>query len=460
MESCAVVIPLVDRCVALTDKIEDILAKNLREASRKMAEGILRNPKLDSITDVIHKEVLKLGTHAASIALNNLASEEDALENGNKKGQRTRELITRLGEVSYERKAFYDKERNALHFPADQSLGIHPGQIQSDVLTQIVRLGIEVPFAEASELCALLMGIKISEGSVYGAVVQAGQQAKYDDVVPSKEEIHKKLDDLKVTNPNEKVHIVVGIDGAMEPLRPEESRRAGKRGDCFWKECKGFRAFAIVGEQTIEHLVSWHQIGNDQELAQHLKFLADSLEGRQEPLVVVADGARWIWNQVSNIFKSHQEVLDWYHVVEHLAKFADLQFGKEVDKKKAWMEKSKERLMENDVSAIIHGLLRMSYRNANAQEEATNLKNYLQSNKERLQYKTMREQGLTIGSGGMESANKSVSHIRLKRNGCWWKPSHANEMLRLRCAKANGTLNKFLSKCWVENTVSLDKQEV
>ena len=59
-----------------------------------------------------------------------------------------------------------------------------------------------------------------------------------------------------------------------------------------------------------------------------------------------------------------------------------------------------------------------------------------------------KKQNLTIGSGGMESANKSVAHIRLKRNGCWWKSPHANEMLRLRCAKTNGTLDRFLSKCW------------
>jgi hypothetical protein len=40
-----------------------------------------------------------------------------------------------------------------------------------------------------------------------------------------------------------------------------------------------------------------------------------------------------------------------------------------------------------------------------------------------------------MGSGGIESANKFISHVRLKRSGAWWYVAQANEMLALRCAK-------------------------
>jgi hypothetical protein len=40
------------------------------------------------------------------------------------------------------------------------------------------------------------------------------------------------------------------------------------------------------------------------------------------------------------------------------------------------------------------------------------------------------------------SANKFISHVRLKRSGAWWYVERANEMLALRCAKYNGTFEK------------------
>jgi hypothetical protein len=42
-------------------------------------------------------------------------------------------------------------------------------------------------------------------------------------------------------------------------------------------------------------------------------------------------------------------------------------------------------------------------------------------------------------SGGIESANKFISRVRLKRSGAWWYVEQANMMLALRCAKYNGT---------------------
>ena len=47
-----------------------------------------------------------------------------------------------------------------------------------------------------------------------------------------------------------------------------------------------------------------------------------------------------------------------------------------------------------------------------------------------------------MGSGGIESANKFICHVRLKRSGAWWYVTNANQMLALRCAKYNGTFDR------------------
>ena len=51
-----------------------------------------------------------------------------------------------------------------------------------------------------------------------------------------------------------------------------------------------------------------------------------------------------------------------------------------------------------------------------------------------------RRGGYPLGSGGIESSNKCICHVRLKRSGAWWYEANSNHMLALRCAKYNGTL--------------------
>ena len=64
---------------------------------------------------------------------------------------------------------------------------------------------------------------------------------------------------------------------------------------------------------------------------------------------------------------------------------------------------------------------------------------FLRNSEERLHYRGASKGGYPIGSGGIEAANKSISHVRLKRSGAWWYVEKANHMLALRCATYNGT---------------------
>jgi hypothetical protein len=71
---------------------------------------------------------------------------------------------------------------------------------------------------------------------------------------------------------------------------------------------------------------------------------------------------------------------------------------------------------------------------------------YLKENQGRVKYGSLRRKGYPIGSGGIESANKFISHVRLKRSGAWWYAEGANVMLALRCAKYNGTFNRVFAR--------------
>ena len=70
---------------------------------------------------------------------------------------------------------------------------------------------------------------------------------------------------------------------------------------------------------------------------------------------------------------------------------------------------------------------------------------FLKNSEGRLHYRTARKGGYPIGSGGIEAANKSISHVRFKRSGAWWYIEKANQMLALRCAIYNGTFESVFA---------------
>ncbi|MCI0552618.1 MAG: ISKra4 family transposase, partial [Anaerolineae bacterium] len=99
--------------------------------------------------------------------------------------------------------------------------------------------------------------------------------------------------------------MVLAIDGAHVPTRPEEA--------------KGFRLYLVEGERIV-HIASWHQIQTHEALAEALRVCKAQglIPADLVRLCVIADGARWIWELVKELFPTAVEVLDFYHASEHL----------------------------------------------------------------------------------------------------------------------------------------------
>ena len=58
-------------------------------------------------------------------------------------------------------------------------------------------------------------------------------------------------------------------------------------------------------------------------------------------------------------------------------------------------------------------------------------------------YKEAIEEELPIGSGEIESGNRSVVQKRLKIPGAWWRIDTAEYMLALRCMRINGDWGRY-----------------
>jgi hypothetical protein len=144
-------------------------------------------------------------------------------------------------------------------------------------------------------------------------------------------------------------------------------------------------AFSIDGERIV-HLLSWHQVQSDKELAKALRQVKEAglIPEEKVRLCVIADGAKWIWKHVKVLFPSAVQVLDYYHCSGHLHKLASVQFSDNPEKGTEWVEATVARLFCGEVQAVINGLQRMEARDAQAAEKIRKLTGYLTNNQGRV----------------------------------------------------------------------------
>ena len=159
---------------------------------------------------------------------------------------------------------------------------------------------------------------------------------------------------------------------------------------------------------------------------------------------VVCDGAEWIWKHVQALFLQACQVLDYYHCAEYLHKVAKAQYADPNARRNG------PRRPSPDVSGQSGASARRSEADAAHADEALkaidNCWVYLNDHRGRTHYRTLRRGGYPLGSGGMESANKFICHVRLKRSEAWWYEESSNQMLALRCAKYNGTFDLVFAR--------------
>jgi hypothetical protein len=111
-----------------------------------------------------------------------------------------------------------------------------------------------------------------------------------------------------------------------------------------------------------------------------------------------------------------------------------------------WVEATLTRLYMGKVRVVLAGLKRMRPMSEEAAKAIANCLEHLHEHRGRTHYRQLRRGGYPLGSGGIESSNKFICHVRLKRSGAWWYEGNSNQMLALRCAKYNGTLEQVFAR--------------
>jgi hypothetical protein len=160
-------------------------------------------------------------------------------------------------------------------------------------------------------------------------------------------------------------------------------------------------------------------------------------------LVVMGDGAAWIWNLSALHFPQATEIVDFYHAVEHLWDVGEALWGDRQTSTatRSWVRRYRKRLRDGRVDLVLAAIERSVHqqKRLSAEREKTVRLNvgYFQRNAHRMRYSRFRQMGLPIGTGAVEGACKHVIESRFKRPGCRWTPRGLKRMLALRLLRLN-----------------------
>ena len=155
-------------------------------------------------------------------------------------------------------------------------------------------------------------------------------------------------------------------------------------------------------------------------------------------LVFIGDGAEWIWRRVADVGDADSvHILDFCHGVDHLAEVCKLLYGQGAAQFDRQLKQWRARLRAGG-AAVIDELERLRDAHGEHGDEIQGEINYLEANRERMNYPQYREELLPIGSGTVESACKNVAAARMKGSGMTWTLNGAQHMLQLRASIMSG----------------------
>lgn len=410
-----------------------------------LVEELLGSAGAPRTIDEVEAAALKLREKAGQLVTEELgqAAEEQAQrEAGDPKkvecacgrwarsrGCRERDVVLLSGRLRVRRRYYYCRRCDRGFCLTDRALGLCAGPFTRRVVQEVVRLDALLPYQKAVELLFELSGVWVSAKEAQrmleraGVVVGSFQEARWGQAAQDGLSGKAALDVLYLL-----------ADGVQTPIVGgwRETKIGVARGmDACGRRPAASRYVSLLGEAE-PFGWEWAALAEGAGIT-HARLVA-----------VLADGAKWIWNQAELHFPQAIQILDVWHATERLWEVGRLAFGGEEAKVKEWMKPRQAELWEYRTDALLEALHQVAERFEGAREKAQEAIGYFTNNRDRMDYPRYQKLGLQIGSGAVESACKQVVTQRLKGAGMRWKEAGAQTMARLRCLLLGGEWHAFI----------------
>lgn len=165
-----------------------------------------------------------------------------------------------------------------------------------------------------------------------------------------------------------------------------------------------------------------------------------------QQVLIIADGAIWIWNLADDRFQGARQRVDLFHVKEHLHELAHTLYGKGTEEARQWLRPLLGYLdrRQNGALDVLHHLEDLRLRAESltpAQRKALDTQvGYFTTHQGRMDYKQAKANGEPVGSGAVESTARQYQ-CRFKCTGQYWTVAGDEALLALATLKRNERWN-------------------
>jgi hypothetical protein len=364
---------------------------------------------------------------------------------------REKGLVTVLSPVDVKRAYYHCDQCGEGVIPKDIVLDIAQTGFSPGVRRMMGQVGGKEAFEDGQKDLEVLAGVLVTTKAVERVSEATGKQIEQQNQREQKQIMSGKVVPFPSTAAIPKMYIA--IDGTGVPVVKRETEgRKGKNGDAKTREAKLGCVFTqtTVDEEGYpvrdEDSTSYVGAIEKAELFGGRIYTEAVRRGitRAQKTIILGDGAKWIWGIADEHFPGAIQIVDLYHVREHLAKVAKLVHGSTSNKKsQAWLSTRRDELDAGDVKNITVALSRLRPKDKAIRKEINTEMEYFQRNAKRMRYAEFRSQGLFVGSGVVEAGCKTIIGQRLKLSGMHWTVKGANAIIALRCCQMSNRWEEF-----------------
>jgi len=369
-------------------------------------------------------------------------------------GRDEKRIRTILGDIIFRRSRYVCPSCGASRYPGDEALNVVGTGFSPGVKKLMSRAGSRGTFKEAQGDLKVYAEINVGAKDVERVAEGVGQE------IEQWEKLKREKLISTLSAPPQKKDIpllYISYDGTGVPMVPREvAGRVGKQPDGS-SRTREVKLGCVFTQTTTDEEgrparddASTTFVGAIENAAEFgWRVWGEAMErglDRAEKIVVIGDGAKWIWNLADLHFGNAIRIVDLYHAREHLYKLISLIADEDKIRKKLQL-KWLTRLDDGKIEKITEEASLLFPTDEKNRKLAQTEIEYFENNKERMRYSTFREQDLFVGSGVVEAGCKSIIGLRLKRSGMEWTICGANSIISLRCAHLSNKIESF----WEQN---------
>ena len=353
---------------------------------------------------------------------------------------------TLLGPIRPERAYFHCSDCHEGHVPLDHQLGLGADSLSGGLEEALCLLAAHMPLETAVATVRRLLRVEVDDNTVQRAVRRVGTE------LSARQErwaaqAWRAAEPPQMEAEEPPTRLYISVDGTTAHLQEG------------WKEVKVAALYeteavaqtdgtTVVRAVNITYVVSFEDAPTFARYV-YLEAARRGLEQAEE-VIVLGDGAEWIWNRIARFCDRPVEIVDFYHASEHVWHVGQALYGEGTEATEEWVTLRLDALLQEGPASLLSSLWAATGQaSADARDILRREINYFSKHKERMRYPALKEAGYHIGSGSVESACKRIIGARLKQAGMIWTPEGAEAMAQLRAT--------ILSERWDEFWTAYDR---